>query len=64
MAMIVQVHQDKRYYNDEDLIPDGTLLNVIKKRWYNGVLTGVNVIYNNSDIFLAMPDVKVVSLKH
>lgn len=60
MAMIVQVHQDKRYYCDEDLIPDGTVLEVVKKWWYYGVLAGVHVLYENRDIVVAMPDCKVI----
>lgn len=62
MAMIVQVHQDKRYYSDEDLIPDGTVLEVVKKWWYMGVLTCVHVVYKKRDICLHYPDCTVISM--
>lgn len=60
--MIVQVHQDKRYYDPSCLIPDGTVLNVIKKLWYMHTLTGVWVLYNNHKIFVALPDCTIISM--
>ena len=58
--MKVQVFQDRRYYEPENIIPDGTILVVIKKWWYYGVLAGVHVLYENRDIVVAMPDCKVI----
>lgn len=62
MAMKVQVHQDKRYYDPQDQIPDGTILDVIKKWWYMHSLEGVLVIYNSRKIFLAFSDCTVISV--
>lgn len=58
--MKVQVFQDHRYYNPENIIPDGTVLNVVKKWWYYGVLAGVHVIWDNRDIIVHMPDCRVI----
>ena len=58
--MKVQVFQDRHYYEPENIIPDGTILNVVKKWWYYGVLAGVHVLYENRDIVVAMPDCKVI----
>lgn len=58
--MIVQVHQDPRYYEPQNLIPDGTILKVVKQFWHYRVLTAVHVLYKNRDIMLWMLDVDVI----
>lgn len=58
--MKVQVFQDHRYYDPENIIPDGTVLVVVKKWWYHGVLAGVHVLWDNRDIIVHMPDCRVI----
>lgn len=58
--MKVQVFQDHRYYDPENIIPDGTVLYVVKKRWHYGVLAGVHVLWDNRDIIVHMPDCSVI----
>lgn len=58
--MKVQIFQDHRYYDTENIIPDGTVLDVVKKWWFYGVLAGVHVIWNNRDIIVHMPDCRVI----
>lgn len=60
--MKVAVQQDPKFYEPQNIIPNGTILEVVKKWWHYGVLTAVHVIYNNRDILLWMADLEVVSI--
>ena len=58
--MKVAVQQDPKFYEPQNIIPNGTILEVVKKWWHYGVLTAVHVIYNSRDILLWMADVEII----
>lgn len=59
--MIIRTKQDPNFYEPQNIIPDGTMLEVVKKWWHYGVLTAVHVIHDGRDILLWMADVEIVS---